>query len=272
VGTTYLSRECRFASKGFHPMVQPQRSIATGDVRYLARGHDPVVRWLWLAILLLIVVGLTALAYGLLVGFLDPPAPRTWVESRIVVLADAITRYPGSGDARRDYILALGVAGQPDRALTELAAAKGVVKGVELTKVYAGAVEVLFQSGQYDQAITLGKEAIAADDKAREARIVEVRKKGIVYDNSDFDQSARVSILFSMARASGAQGEWTKAVGYLSSAIELSPRAADLLTYRADAYSRLGDTAKARADLTKALSFGPDNVEAKRLLEQLGGG
>jgi len=93
----------------------------------------------------------------------------------------------------------------------------------------------------------------------------------VIVSEYDIDSSARTEIDFSIGRAYGATGDWESAITALSDGIGFDPYAADLLVYRADAYYRIGEKAKAKADYERALELIPDYGPAVAGLEQIAG-
>jgi tetratricopeptide (TPR) repeat protein len=63
---------------------------------------------------------------------------------------------------------------------------------------------------------------------------------------------------------------WDTAVTSITTALEYTPRAADLYYLRGDAYTRLGETDKAIADFNEALRFNPEFEAARAALEKVG--
>ena len=232
---------------------------------------DPVAQWLIVAIIFLVVVALFGVIYLLVAGVVVPSTPRTLVESQLALLRNAAATEPGSGSARNAYILALEASGQQDAAMSEYTKALKQVSGGEQTQVYAAGVTLLFDQKDYKGVIALAKQAIGADDAAVNAVIAENAKKGITVTSAQFDHAARISILLTAARASGATADWKTAVQRLTEGLSDDPQAADLLTFRASAYSHLGDREKAIADYKQALTFIPDYAPALYGLKQLQG-
>ncbi len=223
------------------------------------RQSDPVTGWLMLAIGFVVVLGLVGVIYGLLAGvFGAGSTPRTLVESQVVLLRDAARQYPGSGSARQAYILALEASGQPAAATKEYKSALTEVKGVEKTAVYAAGVTLLFDAEDYKGAIDLAKEGIASDDAARKEIITAAAAKQTIVTDAQFDQTHRILILFTSARASGVLGDWKTAEKVLSETLRLDPQGSDLLVYRASAHEHLGEKDKALADYKAALAYIPN--------------
>lgn len=243
-------------------------------VRATRQPTDPVVWWLTVGIIFLIVSALVAVLYAFLAGSVTPSTPRTLVESQLVLLKNAAVTYPKSGSARQAYILALEASGQKDAATTEYTNALKQVTGIERTQVYAAGVTLLFNRKDYAGTVKLATEAIASDDAARKVVASGQIAKGVgaaAVDYGEGDNNARITILFTGARALGATGDWQGAVKNLSESISLDPEGADLLVYRATAYTKLGQNDKAIADYKKALAFIPDYPPAVAGLKQLQG-
>lgn len=232
---------------------------------------DPVVWWLTFGIVFLIVVALVGVLYAILGGYLTPKTPRTLVESQLVLLRNTAKTYPTQGNARQAYILALEQSGQRSAATSEFKTALKQVKGLEQTPVYVAGLTLLFDAKDYKGTLQLAKEALAADDAARKAIITSAAQNDAVVTNAQFNNSARIAVLLTSARASGALGDWQTAVNTLSDALKLDPEGADLLTYRGSAYQHLGEKDKAIADYKAALAFMPDDAAAQQGLKALQG-
>lgn len=231
--------------------------------------QDPIVWWLWFSIFFLIVVAVVFVLYAVMSGFFSS-SPRTLIESRLQTLSTAIKASPQSGDARRDYIMALTAAGQYQQAQQVFQQGIKDLKGFEGTKVYYAGVNLAFTQGDYKGTLKLAQEALAADEQARKKEIARVNAEGIKLNDLGFDNDARISILLLQARAFGSLSDWKSTLAPLTAALALDPQATDILTYRADAYRHLGDTAKATADYKKALLFIPDYAPALNGLKEIG--
>lgn len=252
-------------------MPESRSATTTRIVRKKNRANDPVDQMLLFAILFLVVIALVGLLFGLLGGYIGNSTPRTLVESQLVTLRNAAATEPGSGAARQAYILALEASGQRAQAWSEYKRALKQVAGLEKTQVYVAGVTILFDKKDYPGTIKLAKEAIASDDAARSVYTEKLKKQGIKTSNAMFNQTGRIAILLTSARASGATKDWKTAVDRLTEAINLDPQGADLLTYRASAYENLGQKDKAIADYKAALAFIPDYKAALSGLKRLQG-
>lgn len=222
---------------------------------------DPVVFWLYVGVFFVIALAVAGILYVVLSGALNAStsAPRTLLESQLDQLRSAAQTYPGSGTARQAYILALAASGQNSAAMSEFNAALKQTTGVEQMPVYDAGVTVLASEKKNKEAIDLAKKGLASDDAVRKAIVIQEKGKGINVGNGSqlFDNAARESLLFTLARLVGEAGDWQGAVNYLTQDIQLDPTAADYLAYRAVAYTKLGNKAAAIADYKQALQFIP---------------
>jgi tetratricopeptide (TPR) repeat protein len=223
------------------------------------------------AILFMVVLALVVFLFGLLGGYIGRSTPRTLVESQLLTLKNSAVAQPTSGAARQAYILALEASGQRGAAWSEYKRALKQVTAGERTQVYVAGVDILFGRKDYKGTVKLAKEAIAYDDAARKEYTDSMAKKGITISNVMFNQTARIAILFTSARASGALKDWKTAVDRLTEALALDPEGSDLLTFRASAYEHLGQKDKAIADYKAALAFIPDYQAAVDGLKRLQG-
>lgn len=251
-------------------MSEPQ-GFAREIVSDKRNQRDPVAQALMFAIAFVVVTALVGLLYALLGGFIGSSSPRTLAESQIVSLQNASVTNPKSGAARQAYILALEETGQHGAAWREYMSAIKQLTGMEKTQVYAAGVTLLFDKKDYNGAIALAKEAIASDDAFRKAVIADGAKQDAVITNAQFNQTARIAILLTSARASGASKDWNSAVNKLTDALVLDPMGSDLLVFRASAYAHRGQKDKAIADYKTSLKYIPDYAPALKGLKELQG-
>ncbi len=230
---------------------------------------DPVTWWLSFAIVFVVVVALVGLLYAILGGFLAPSTPRTLVESQLILLKNAARTEPNSGKAREAYILALDASGQKDAARKEYDSAVKQVVGLERTKVYSAGMTLLLENKDYKGTVTLGTKALAEDEAARKKVIADMKQNDALVTDSQFDNTTRIEVLLNLAHAYDLSGDLDASLKQLNSALALDGEAADVLSVRADVYSRLGQKDKAIADYKKALQFIPDYAPALAGLKQL---
>jgi len=228
----------------------------------ISSSSDPVVWWLYVAIYLVVVSTVVAVLYGLLVGAINPSSPRTAVEARLLTLKNAAKTLPGSGSARRDYILALYDDGQTDEALAQVAQGKADLTGIERTEVYVAQLGILDSQKRYDEVLAVANEALTYDQAARRAIIAGEVKKGLAFTEADLPQTASINILVFKAKAQSEKHDYAGAVDSYTRALSRDPESADLLVARGNEYARMGEKSKALADFKAALQFVPGYAPA----------
>jgi len=232
--------------------------------------QDPVVRWLQIGILLVVITALVGAVYLLLVGVINPRAPRTALEAQLVTVREATRLYPDSGKVWGDYVTALMGVGDYTEATRVFEDAQSVLQGEDLLVLQAAGVDLLIAKGEYEEALELAEENIELQAQERERAVRAGMERGIQVDPTLYGAEVSTDVFLGHARAAAGLGEWDLVVESLTSALEFSPRAADLFYMRGDAYSRLGDTEAAAADFKEALRFNPDFPAARDALEKVG--
>lgn len=240
-----------------------------GRTDYGVSDGDPLQKWLLFGIVFVIIAGISGVLYLLLGGFLIANTPRTLTESKLVTLKDVVAANPGSGPARRDYIIALLANGQTGVADAEYKKALKQMSDLDRTAVYDAGVTLRFYAKDYKGAVALAKTALADDDAARAKRVADMKAKGTQLTVDSLPSNYRISILVMSARASGALKEWKDAERSLTASLKYDPQASDILVLRGDVYGRMGKRDKAIADYRTALSFIPGYQPAVQGLKRL---
>ena len=235
------------------------------------RTNDPVVKWLWLSLGALIIIFLFAVLYIVVAGLIDPTGPRTAVEARLLLSADAIKQQPQSGEARLDRILSLAVVGRNREAMDEVNQAKKDLKGLELPYAYLGEASVLFGQNKYDLATKAADDGLKVNDKAVATELAKYAEKKIRVNPETLAQKLGVRLLMVKAQSLARLGRTKDSLDALTAALKADPLASDVLVLRAKTYQELGQPEKAKADFETALKYIPDYEPALSGLRALDG-
>ncbi len=234
------------------------------------RVKDPVETALQYAILGVVVVALLGVAYLLYAGVFNPPAPRTALEAQLVAVREATKINPASGKVWADYVTALVAVGDLSEAERQYDAAAQVLEGDQLLLLQISGVDMLLSEEKYDEAFELAESTVALEKAEREKVVREQMAAGITADPKLYGPEIATDAYLGHARAAAALEKWDVTVASLTTALEYSPRAADLFYLRGQAYLELGDTEKAKADFEQTLRFDPEFQAARTALETAG--
>jgi len=248
---------------------RPVDSDREYEVVQISEDKDPVIWWLQVAIAFVVVFALVAVLYGLIAGLINAPTPRTATEARLVLLEQVVRDTPGSGAAWRDYASALYVSGKKSEAKALIGRSRSAVKDIDRTYPYLIELDILWMEKDYAKVIKKAEESYKADQKYKAEFIQKKARDGRKIRMKDIPTDATIAILLYQGRANGALQKWDEAVAALSKAIELDPRASDLLVLRAEAQVKAGNEAAARKDYKAALTFIPDMPAALEGLKKL---
>lgn len=232
--------------------------------------RDPVAHALILAILGVIVVALLGLGYVLVTGVIDPSTPRTALEAQLAAVREATIAQPSSGEVWADYITALVAVEDYGEAKRVLDQSMEVLQGDDLLLVEISGVEMLLAQEKYDDAFELAETTVALEKEERERAVREAAEQGIKADPKLFAPEIATDTYLNHARAAAGLGKWEIVVASLTTALEYTPRAADLLYLRGDAYLHLDRTDDAVADFKATLQYDPEFEAARSALEKVG--
>ncbi|MBN2247767.1 MAG: tetratricopeptide repeat protein, partial [Coriobacteriia bacterium] len=233
---------------------------------------DPIERALQYAILGVIIVGLSGLAYLLFTGVISPPAPRTVLEAQLVAVREATKANPASGEVWADYITALVAVRDFGTAETVYKTASDALEGDQLLLVQIAGVEMRLAQERYEDAFEIAETAVALEGAEREKLLREQMEAGIHADPTLYGPEIATDVYLGHARTAALLEKWDTAVASLTKALEYSPRAADLYFLRGQAHLNLGDAEKAADDFAQAVRFDPEFTAARESLEELGEG
>lgn len=232
-------------------------------------GADTLTWWLKFTVVLMVVVLLTVVIYGLMVGMFAKPTPRTATEARLVVLENSVQDVPDSGEARRDYVRALMASDQEAKAISTLERAREDITDDQLSWLNLAEVDMLWINADYEGVLEVSEQAIATEIEYQQKYIADQLARTIKVGPEDWRPQLLMELYVYRARAAGATEEWQMAADALTDALSLDSRQSDLFVLRADAYKNLGEIDLARADLEQALLYIPDHAGAKQALELL---
>lgn len=236
-------------------------------------NHSPKSdQWLLYAVLVLFILILSVVLYGVFIGTVSPPAPRTATEARINVLESVLQESGDSGKAHFDYATGLAAAGNTRKAYQAVADAREVLTGWEIAFADAAESALLFGEGKYAETREVARAGYERDMKEREKYVKDMKKRNMNAEVTDYNVEPLVTMLIFEGRAAGAMEDWDAAIQAFTDALALSARSSDILVLRAAAYEESGDEAAALADYQDALMFIPDFEPALAGVERLGAG
>ena len=250
-------------------IVDGQRMIQT--VRYRDRP-DPwskAAGVLAYAIVVVVVTALSAVLYFLVIGVLNPPAPRTAYEARTVVVKSALASNPGNGKTWADLILlSTSMKRLPEAEKAWRDARKVLAKlPDQVIKADLAWAQSLMLQDRFEEAIQQADLVIAEEPRALKA----LAKGNEIAEEAGLLGSGALAPAHAVRGHSfAALGRWDRAVDAYSSVLRIDSYSADILLARGEAYLKLGRKDEARADLAKVLTFMPDQVKAKKLLDEIG--
>jgi tetratricopeptide (TPR) repeat protein len=228
-------------------------------------GGDLLSRVLVVAIALVLLAIVTILLYAVTAGVFARPAPRTYAEQQLDMLALVIEQQPASADAWADYARALIAAEQLNKAEAILSRADEIISTGDPGIMLEWA-RLSLALGDEDDALARIDAAIQAALGKRQAEIKRMGTAGIVPDPRAIERDTLFRAYILRARIYGTREEWALA------AIYEEPSSADALVMRGEAYLELGQTGNAVADFEQALQMVPDLGPALDGLKRAGGG
>jgi tetratricopeptide (TPR) repeat protein len=220
-------------------------------------------------IALIIVSALSGFIYLYLTGVVNPPAPRTALEARTDLIETYLQTSPKNGKVWADYIVAqtnLGLYAQAEKAFKDAQVALAELPDQMIQADLAWAQSLMLQA-RPEEALAQA-DLVIANDPAALAALGKDNPEMIALGILTTGMLAPAHVV--RGNSLVALGRWAEAAEAYTAAIEIDPRAADLLGLRAAAYLEAGEPDKARADAEEALRFLPDDARALRVLEELG--
>lgn len=229
-------------------------------------GADPWVRWLIFAILAVLILVLTGIAYLLYTGAMADRMPRTLVEMQLKDNELEYQAAPGDAEVVAAYARSLIEAERYSRARSVIAAFESIESTSPNAPVIVEKARLESKTGSAEEALAILDEAIEAAAAQRDAKEKELQNKGIFVRPP---APALVDAALLKSEILSGQGDLTAAIEVLTAALEENPTMADVLVWRGDLYASSGDAASARADYERALTMIPDYGPALSGLQDL---
>jgi len=223
-------------------------------------------------VLLGVVLALVAAILGLLAwmvmsGLTQPQAPRTSVERDILQAEAQLKVKPKDEDAWKAYVAALVAAGRYGDARDAVNRGEAALGKLPAFALASG--QVYRAQGDLGKALAEAKRAAASALKLRAAKVKELAEKGVAPDPKTLFGEELIDAEVLTAEIEIDLGKLDEGVAAYTRALEQSPVMADVLAARGDLYAKMKRYGEARADYTKALSFGADYQPAIDGLEKL---
>ena len=177
---------------------------------------------------------------------------------------------PASGKVWADYVTALVAVGDLRTAESEYTKAAEVLEGDQLLLLQIAGIDLYLAQEEYETAFELAEDTVALEAAQREEAIRRQMEAGVFADPKLYGPDIATDTYLGHARAAAALGKWEVVVASLTTALEYTPRAADLYFLRGEAYSELGETDEAIADFNETLRFDPAFEAAKTALAEAG--
>lgn len=231
-------------------------------------GSDPVIQWLVIAAFSVVVLILTAAMWVIMTGISDPPAPRSYHERQIDLLASVVKTKPKVARAWADYARAYIAAKQYSQAARVLDRGERAV-GTSTPELALERARLAAAQGHTEEATKLAKKAIDLTEAARQKVFTEMAAKSVTIDVRTIKHDEMASALELYGDLLAEQKHWSKAAQAYGFAIQEKPESVDFLVKQGAVYLELNDTNKAKADFEKALTYVPDFEPALTGLERI---
>jgi tetratricopeptide (TPR) repeat protein len=234
------------------------------------RKGDPVVRWLTLAIIIVVIFWLVSMLSAMMFGVIMPPkTPRTAAERDLSVLTAEVDTGRASTQTYARYIGALIRAGQLSKAQSALDQSMKVAK-TDKSYLLAEQTQLLLVRKDYKGTASAADKAMAEAEKELKAFM-----DNNVKNNRRATAGAVMPTSYStaaLAKASAlvASEDFAGAIKAFDAALAQDPSGSDVLVARAHAKAKVGDKNGAEADYRAALKYIPDYKPALDGLKQIG--
>lgn len=242
----------------------------TDPVAPRARGMfaDPLVRVMAFVVAAIVILFLMFTIIVLFEGYLDPPAPRTYVEAKLTENASYVDAGVTEPEVWRDYVTLLIESKQYAKAQSVIDEAEGVIDDDWGQDRLVMQVELLSAQGRYDEAIAIADDAQAKIQEAyeRELAKTELPNRAKAYGISE--NHSYLSLL--KADIYLMQEKYTQAQTEMQLYADANPNEAGILIDLGDLKVRNGDVEGARADFERALGFLPEDPEIMKRLDEIG--
>lgn len=232
-------------------------------------AQDPVVRGMALASIGLVILFLSMILGGLLMGVSAPDGPRTVEERTVIVSRAAVTQGTSDTGLWGTYIAALIDNGDYRVAERTIQEARESMSESTTAEFTLSEARLFRAQGKYQEAITLADKAMKmiADDVQRRlaAGGPQAQVAKIDGNHENYYEAALLK-----AYSYQELGQWDEAVESFDVYIGWKRGAADILVDRGNAKVEAGDSEGAEEDFKQALKFIPDSEEAKAGLARIG--
>lgn len=253
--------------------VAPEGSSAVTSARSaVARQQDPMVRALFITILLIIVLTLTTVVYALLTGVFGTGAPRNATEQRIVAAAAKVEAGSTEPVEWNVYIMALIDDERYDEAQQWIDKGKASLADQDISAdmVYMQA-DLYLAQGDLDKALQSADEALTTIKTTYESEKANSELTGNPSKAVAFGISGNYwELLLLKAEVFERQEKWSEALACYDEYLADNVTAATVFTQRGKVKEQLNDLAGAEADYRQTLAFIADNDEALAGLDRIG--
>lgn len=233
------------------------------------REERPVDVWstrLVVAILVVLVLVLTVVAYLVYTGISADRMPRTLAETRLRDFEQKFLAAPGDATAVAQYARQLIEVERFSRARSVIATFRSSESTADAAVIVEEA-RLANATGSPEKALTILDAAIKAAQVQRDAKQKDLERKG-VYVRPEAPELIDAALL--KAEILEARGDGEGTIEALSVALEEIPTMADVLVWRGDLEEKSGDVKSARADYQAALKMIPDYAPALAGLKRIG--
>jgi tetratricopeptide (TPR) repeat protein len=235
-----------------------------------ARGMfaDPMVRAMALVAAAIVIGFLMFTIIVLFEGYLDPAAPRTFVEAKLTENEAYVEAGATEPTVWRDYVTLLIESKQYAKAQSVIDEAEGVINDEWGQDRLLMQVELLIAQGRYDEAIAIADEAQAKIEETyeRELASTELPNRAKAYGISE--NHSLLSLM--KAEIYLEQEKWAEAQAQMQLYADANPTEAGILIDLGDVKVKNGDLEGARADFERALMFLPEDPEILKRLDEIG--
>lgn len=259
--------ESKFFDEGPDTVPEPQ------VMRVRSRAFaDPVVRRLaWLGAIVGVIF-LATVASALVLGVLNPPAPRTAVERDLNLAQTQIDAGSTDPQVWYSYIGALISTEQYSKAERTITRARdGKIEDPAKQWMLLAQTRLDVEREEYEQAIKDSDAAIAALNTQLEVEKKEfegTKKPTTMIADGLGDNYEALQLL--RAEAYEGLGKTAEAILSLDEYLKFNARAADILVWRGDLKAASDDTAGALADYKSAAQYMPGDQELEDKMTKLG--
>lgn len=240
--------------------------MARSSTERAANRAQESLFWLQFAVIAGVIMVLLAVIWALMTATsIESSAPRTAYERQMRLLKDSVEKAPDSVDAWAKYIRAQAQGGQIQaarRSVDEADKALGIRKGQIETEV----ARIEFLGGDAGAALEGVDAALDLIKAEAEAEAERLSAMGVVQEPN---QAPAIDAYLLRAEILIEQDDPASAAEAYGAALALDATMSDIYVQRGLLYEQLGQTDKAKADFTSALTYIPDYAPALDALDRL---